>query len=295
MQDVATPVGVARPLNLPLPQLAALRRILRQRANLIGLALLVPVIGLAFAAPLLPLPDPLAVDVTQSLKAPSLTHPLGTDKLGRDLLARVLAGARTSLIVGFSVAVLAVSAGVVLGTLSGFMGRFFDTVIMSVIDVLLAFPGLLLAIAMVAVFGAGVVQVIVAIAVSDIPRAVRLQRSLVLSLKQRQFIDAARMASASKRWLLVKHVIPNTLAPMLVVGSIYAANAILVEASLSFLGLGITPPAPSWGNIIRDGQQYLEHAWWISTFPGLAILVVAFGLHMLSDGAREILDPSERS
>jgi peptide/nickel transport system permease protein len=147
---------------------------------------------------------------------------------------------------------------------------------------------------MVAVFGAGVWQVILAIAISDIPRAIRLQRSLVLSLKSRPYIDAARMAHAPTWWLLARHVIPNTLAPMLVVGSIYAANAILVEASLSFLGLGITPPSPSWGNIIREGQQYLERAWWVSTFPGIAILIVSIGLHLTADGIRERLDPSLR-
>jgi peptide/nickel transport system permease protein len=228
------------------------------------------------------------------MQAPSADHPLGTDKIGRDLLSRIVGGARTSLLVGFSVGIIAVSAGVVLGTISGFMGSFIDNAVMAVVDVFLAFPGLLLAIAMVAVFGPGVWQVILAISISDIPRAIRLQRSLVLGLKSRPFIDAARMAHAPPWWLLVRHVVPNTLAPMLVVGSIYAANAILVEASLSFLGLGITPPSPSWGNIIREGQLYLERAWWVSTFPGVAILVVSIGLHLTADGVRERLDPSSR-
>jgi peptide/nickel transport system permease protein len=220
---------------------------------------------------------------------------LGTDKLGRDLLARLLAGARTSLMVGFSVAAIAVGAGIVLGTASGFLGRYMDSAVMAVVDVFLSFPGLLLAIAMVAVFGVGLWQVILAIAISDIPRAVRLQRSMVLGLKTRPFIDAARMAHAPTSWLMVRHVIPNTVAPMLVVASIYAANAILVEASLSFLGLGITPPEPSWGNIIREGQNYLERAWWVSTIPGVAILILSIGLHLMADGIRESVDPSMRS
>ena len=293
MQNIATPV--LKPFRLPLPDMSALRRLMGHKLNMLGLAIIVPFIVLALAAPILPIPDPLETAPAQSLKAPSMDHPMGTDRLGRDILSRTLAGARTSLMVGFSVAAIAVTAGVVLGTLAGFMGRVFDGAIMAVVDVFLSFPGLLLAIGMVAVFGAGMWQVILAIAVSDIPRAIRLQRSLVLSLKNRPYIDAARLAHAPTWWILVRHVVPNTIAPMLVVASIYAANAILVEASLSFLGLGITPPEPSWGNIIRDGQQYLERAWWISTFPGLAILVVSVGLHFMADGVRESMDPSLRS
>jgi peptide/nickel transport system permease protein len=290
--NIATPVGYRK--TLALPDLSGLRRLLGHQRSLLGLAIVLPFLVIAIAAPVLPLPDPLATNPQESLRAPSLEHPLGTDKIGRDQLSRIVAGARTSLLVGFAVGAIAVSTGIVLGTISGFMGRFVDSVVTSVVDVFLAFPGLLLAIAMVAVFGPGIWQVILAISISDIPRAIRLQRSLVLSLKSRPYIDAARMAHAPAWWLLARHVVPNTLAPMLVVGSIYAANAILVEASLSFLGLGITPPSPSWGNIIREGQQYLERAWWVSTFPGVAILIISIGLHLTADGVRERLDPSLR-
>jgi peptide/nickel transport system permease protein len=199
------------------------------------------------------------------------------------------------LFVGFVASTAAITIGMFLGTVAGFLGRAVDGLIMMVVDIFLAFPGLLLTIAMVAVFGAGMWQVILAITISDIPRTIRLQRSLVLGLKTRPYIDAARMAHAPTPWLLVKHVIPNTIAPMLVVGSLYMANAILTEASLSFLGLGINPPAPSWGNLIREGQPYLQNAWWISTVPGIAIVIVSLGLHFLSDGIRESLDPSLRS
>jgi peptide/nickel transport system permease protein len=294
-QDVVTPIGVPGAFRLPLPDLSTLRRLLGHRRNLIGLSILLPVVFLAFAAPLLPIPGPLAAQPEASLSSPSADHFFGTDRLGRDLFSRTLAGARTSLTVGFVVAAGALIVGIILGTVSGFMGKFFDGLIMAIVDILLSFPGLLLAIGMVAVFGSGLWQVILAIMFADIPRAIRLQRSLVLSLKSRPYMEAARMASAPTWWLLIRHAIPNTLAPMLVVGSVYAANAILVEASLSFLGLGITPPEPSWGNIIREGQAYLQRAWWISTFPGLAILVVALSLHFISDGVRESLDPSMRS
>lgn len=290
--NIATPVGVRKPVTVRLPDLTGLRRMLGHRRSLIGFAIVLPFIFLAVAAPLLPIADPLATNPAQSLQAPGLSeHPLGTDKIGRDVLSRIIAGARTSLVVGFSVAAIAVSFGIVLGTVAGFMSKLVDGAIMSVVDIFLAFPGLLLAIGMVAVFGAGTWQVILAISISDIPRAIRLQRSLVLSLKQRPFIDAARMAHAPTWWLLVRHVVPSTLAPMLVVASIYAANAILIEASLSFLGLGITPPEPSWGNLIREGQTYLETGWWISTFPGIAILIISIGLHLMADGIRERLDP----
>lgn len=292
--NIATPVGIRRPFSIPFPDLSGLGRVLGHKRSIIGLCIVMPFVFLAVASPILPIADPLATNPSVSLQAPSLDHPLGTDKIGRDQLSRIIAGARTSLLVGFSVATVAVSFGIVLGTVSGFMSRVVDGFIMSIVDVFLAFPGLLFAISMVAVFGAGTWQVILAISISDIPRAIRLQRSLVLGLKSRSFIDAARMAHAPTWWLLTRHVVPTTVAPMLVVGSIYAANAILIEASLSYLGLGITPPEPSWGNIIREGQTYLESGWWISTFPGIAILVISVGLHLMADGIRERLDPMLR-
>ena len=165
---------------------------------------------------------------------------------------------------------------------------------MSVVDIFLAFPSLLLAIGLVSVVGTGLVPVILAIAIADVPRFIRLQRSLVLSLRSRAYIDAARTVKASQWWLMSRHIVPNTIAPLLVAASIAAANAILVEASLSFLGLGIMPPSPSLGNIIRDGQLYLQQAWWISTMPGVVILAIALSLHFLSDGIREALDPRAR-
>nr|WP_280875118.1 MULTISPECIES: ABC transporter permease [unclassified Paenibacillus] len=198
------------------------------------------------------------------------------------------------MLVGISVAAIALVFGIVLGTISGFFGKTVDRVIMGIVDIFLAFPSLLLAIGLVAVMGAGTIPVICAIALADVPRFIRLQRSLVLSLKSRTFIDAARTVNASQGWLMAKHIVPNTIAPLLVAASIAAANAILVEASLSFLGLGILPPAPSLGNIIRDGQLYLQQAWWISTLPGVVILLIAIALHFLSDGIREALDPKAR-
>lgn len=266
----------------------------RNRKAMWALIILAPIVLLSLLAPILPLQAPLETNVRQSLLTPSLEHPFGTDKLGRDVFSRTLSGIKVSLIVGLAVAGIALLFGVVLGTLSGFFGKAVDRIVMGIVDIFLAFPSLLLAIGMVAVLGAGTIPVICAIALADVPRFIRLQRSLVLTLKSRTFIDAARTVNASQRWIMVKHIIPNTIAPLLVAASIAAANAILVEASLSFLGLGILPPAPSLGNIIRDGQLYMQQAWWISTMPGVVILLIAISLHFLSDGIREALDPKAR-
>jgi peptide/nickel transport system permease protein len=257
----------------------------------LALLILVPVLLFTILAPVLPIQKPLETNLRAMMQFPSIEHVFGTDKMGRDIFSRTLAGVQVSLMVGFSVAAIALLCGMILGTLAGFYGGLADRAIMTVVDIFLAFPSLLLAIGLVSVMGTGIVPVILAISLADVPRFIRLQRSQVLSLRSRAFIDAARTIDASQYWLMTRHVVPNTLAPMLVAASIAAANAILVEASLSFLGLGIMPPQPSLGNIVRDGQTYLEQAWWISTLPGVVILLIAVGLHFLSDGVRELLDP----
>jgi peptide/nickel transport system permease protein len=276
------------------PALRALAPDRLNRKMAIALAILAPILTLTVFAAWLPLQAPLETNLRAMMQAPSLTHPFGTDRMGRDILSRTLSGIRVSLFVGFSVAGIALLFGIVLGTLAGFFGKTVDRLIMVVVDIFLAFPSLLLAIGLVAIMGTGLVPVIVAISLADVPRFIRLQRSLVLSLRSRAYIDAARTVRASQWWLMSRHVLPNTIAPLLVAASIAAANAILVEASLSFLGLGIMPPEPSLGNLIRDGQTYLEQAWWISTLPGAVILLIAVSLHFLSDGIREALDPRSR-
>ena len=257
----------------------------------LALLILIPILVLTILAPVLPILKPLETNLRAMMQFPSIEHPFGTDKMGRDIFSRTLAGVQISLLVGFSVAAIALAFGMVLGTLAGFYGGWLDRAIMTVVDIFLAFPSLLLAIGLVSVMGTGIVPVIMAISLADVPRFIRLQRSQVLSLRSRAFIDAARTVDASQYWLMTRHIVPNTIAPLLVAARIAAANAILVEASLSFLGLGIMPPQPSLGNIVRDGQTYLEQAWWISTLPGVVILLIAIGLHFLSDGVRELLDP----
>lgn len=286
MADLAldTPVAVLDP-----PRPVRRRRRGADRGWVAGVVVLGAIVLAALLLPVLPLPAPTAPDPLSSMQPPSAEHLLGTDRLGRDVLSRVLAGARVSLLVGAVSAVLSVLIGMVVGTVAGFSSRAVDSGTMAINNVFLSFPSLLLAIAMVAVFGAGVWQVVLAIVIGDAPQAIRMQRSMVLSLKSRPYMDAARMAAAPTWWLLVRHVVPNTVAPMVVLSSIYAASAIVTESALSFLGLGVVPPTPSWGNIMADGRPYLQEAWWISAFPGIAIVVVSIALHLLSDGLRQKL------
>lgn len=295
MADLSLPATPTRKSGLlAVGSAIARHRFLSHPKVRLALVLLVPILLLTIFAPVLPIQKPLETNLRAMMQFPSIEHVFGTDKMGRDIFSRTLAGVQISLLVGFSVAAIALVFGMVLGTLAGFYGGMIDRAIMTVVDIFLAFPSLLLAIGLVSVMGTGIVPVILAISLADVPRFIRLQRSQVLSLRSRAFIDAARTVDASQYWLMTRHIVPNTLAAMLVAASIAAANAILVEASLSFLGLGIMPPQPSLGNIVRDGQTYLEQAWWISTLPGVVILLIAVGLHFLSDGVRELLDPRSR-
>lgn len=295
MADLSLPATPTRKSGLlAFGSAIARHRFLSHPKVRLALVLLVPILLLTIFAPVLPIQKPLETNLRAMMQFPSIEHVFGTDKMGRDIFSRTLAGVQISLLVGFSVAAIALVFGMVLGTLAGFYGGIIDRAIMTVVDIFLAFPSLLLAIGLVSVMGTGIVPVILAISLADVPRFIRLQRSQVLSLRSRAFIDAARTVDASQYWLMTRHIVPNTLAAMLVAASIAAANAILVEASLSFLGLGIMPPQPSLGNIVRDGQTYLEQAWWISTLPGVVILLIAVGLHFLSDGVRELLDPRSR-
>ncbi len=294
MTEEIVALPTRRPLDVSsLPIQGLLRLVSNSRVQL-ALAILMPIIFLTIFRSVLPLPGPLDTNLRAMMQPPSIEHLFGTDRMGRDLLSRTLAGVQISMFVGFAVAMLALAVGLVMGTLSGFFGGVVDRVTMAITDIFLAFPSLLLAIGLVSVMGTGMLPVVLAISLSDVPRFIRLQRSLVLTLRTRAYIDAARTVKASQFWLMTRHIVPNTIAPLLVAASIAAANAILVEAGLSFLGLGIMPPEPSLGNLIRDGQSYLEQAWWISTLPGVVILLIAIGLHFLSDGIRQVLDPRSR-
>ena len=229
------------------------------------------------------------------LQGPSLSHPFGTDELGRDVLSRVLIAARASLLVGLVSVGIALTAGVVLGLVAGFYGRRVDDVVMRLMDMLFAFPAILLAIAILAVLGPGIVNVMIAIGVVYTPIFARITRASVLSVREEVYVRAARSLGVGDLRLLRLHVLPNVLAPIIVQTSLSLAFAILSEAALSFLGLGVQPPDPSWGRMLLEGRGFVEQAWWMGVFPGIAIFVTVLSFNVVGDALRDALDPRQRS
>jgi peptide/nickel transport system permease protein len=252
--------------------------------------------GLVVAAVLGPALAPYGendVAVVDRLQGPSLDHPFGTDELGRDVLSRVLVAARISLVVGLVSVGIALVAGVALGLVAGFYGRWVDDVVMRVMDMLFAFPAILLAIAILAVLGPGVTNVMIAIGVVYTPIFARITRASVLSVREEVYVRAARSLGVGDLRLLRLHVLPNVLAPIIVQTSLSLAFAILSEAALSFLGLGIQPPQPSWGRMLYDGRGFVEDAWWLGFFPGAAIFLTVLAFNVVGDALRDVLDPRQ--
>lgn len=259
-----------------------------------GFVIVVAVLLVALAAPAIAPHDPVANNLTQRLRAPSLQHLFGTDDFGRDVFSRVVWGTRISLLVAAIVVTIAALGGAFIGLVAGYLGGRVDDIVMRVVDVLLAFPAILLALAVMAALGSSLVNVIIAVAVAFLPRFARLQRAVVLTVRERDFVTAAEALGGSRRRILWRHVMPNCLAPVIVMSTVSAADAILVEASLSFLGLGVQPPAPTWGAVISDGRSFLQNAPWISGLSGFAIMLTVLGLNLVGDGARDVLDPTLR-
>jgi peptide/nickel transport system permease protein len=272
----------------------ALKRLLRNFAFTAGLLLTVLLIVVAMAAPLLSPFDPNAQDTSRRLEAPSRQHLLGLDDLGRDVLSRIVWGARVSLRVGFSVVIVASLIGVALGAISGYFGGWADTIIMRTTDILLAFPGILLAIAMVAVLGPSLNNVILALATIGWVGYARLVRGQVLKVREMEYVTAARALGARSARVIVRHVLPNVINPVIVMATLGLAGAILSEAALSFLGLGVQPPTPSWGAMLTSGRRYLGLANHLAIFPGAAIMAAVMGLNFLGDGLIDALDPKYR-
>jgi ABC-type dipeptide/oligopeptide/nickel transport system permease subunit len=271
-----------------------LRRFVRNRGAVIGAAVLLLIVLVALAAPLLAPYDPLAQDPTLSLQPPELLHPFGTDTLGRDMLSRVIIGSRQSLMVAVIAISIAASAGTLIGLLSGFYEGWLDLALQRLIDIQLAFPGILLAMVIVAVLGAGLGNAMLAVGISLIPAYARMVRGSVLSTKPNAYIDAARVIGCGDLRLILVHILPNVAAPILVLSTVGVAWAILIGSSLSFLGLGAQPPFAEWGRDLSEGRNYLSVAWWISTFPGLAIMFTILSVNLLGDGLRDTLDPRLR-
>jgi peptide/nickel transport system permease protein len=272
-------------------------RVPRDRLALLGLAVIALSAVLATLAPALAPADPARNDLLARLTPPawmaggSWQHPLGTDTLGRDVVSRLLHGARVSLIVGFSAVIVAGVLGVLLGLVSGYYGGRLDDVLMRLGDVQLAFPALVLAIAVLAVVGSGLGNVVLVLGVTGWVTYARIARGETLSLRHREFVEGARALGARDAEILWRHVLPNVLPSITVVATFSVARTIIAEASLSFLGLGIPPPAPSWGAMLDEGRNYLTTGWWLALFPGLAILAVVLGINVVGDWLRDTLDP----
>jgi peptide/nickel transport system permease protein len=268
-----------------------IKRFLRNKLALLGLAVVVIVVLTSLGAGVVAPFNPLKLSISNRIQAPSAEHFFGTDHFGRDILSRVLYGGRVSLWVGVMSVVCAAVVGIILGAVGGYFGGRIDDGIVLLMDAMISFPSVLLAIGLMAVMGPGVKNIIIALALVGIPTYGRVVRGSVLSIRQKEYIEAARNAGSGHLKIIFLHVLPNTMAPLIVVTTIGVANAILIEAALSFLGLGVPPPAPSWGNILADGRNFISQAPWLTIFPGLAITFSVLGFNTLGDGLRDVLDP----
>jgi peptide/nickel transport system permease protein len=268
------------------------RYLLRDKKALAGFIVLVILIVSALTAPLVAPHDPNAMDY-EMIEAPSLAHPLGTDDLGRDLLSRLIYGSRISLFVGVSTVLMALVVGVGLGVAGGYFGGWLDFLIMRYIDLQWAFPNFIIAVYLVAVFGTGLSNVIVAISLAFIDDFARVARGMVLTIREEQYIDAARTIGASNSRIMWRHILPNTMAPIIVLATVSVSYAILAEAGLSFLGLGVQSSTPTWGLILADSRSFISRAWWLGVFPGLFIMITVLSVNFLGDAIRDILDVRE--
>src|SRR5438094_863113 len=268
-------------------------RFFRTRGAVVGVVIVAGILRLALAAPILARHNPLFLDADVRLQAPNAAYPFGTDNQGRDTYSRVVFGARLSLLVGVGVALLTVVIGTSVGLLAGFYRRF-DNVVMRVMDGLMAFPGVILAIAIMAAIGPRVENVIFSLTVVYMPRLARVIRSAVLQLREQQYVEAAQAIGVGAPRLLVRHILPTCMAILIVQSTFIFADAVLGEASLSFLGAGTPPEIPSWGNMLGDARQYLARAPWTMLAPGAALMLAVLGLNLLGDGVRDLLDPRLR-
>jgi peptide/nickel transport system permease protein len=274
-----------------------LRRLARRRTALFGLAVVAAVALTAILAPLVSPFDPLEQDIGQRLREPGWqdahgrVHPLGTDHLGRDILARIIYGSRVALLVGIAAVAISGVLGLMIGLVAGYFGGRVDDFFMRLADIQLAVPFILLAIAIIGVLGPSLQNIIIVIGVSSWVVYARVVRGEVLSIREREFVQAAIALGGRNGRIVLRHVLPNAFTPWLVVATLDMARVIVLESALSFLGLGVQPPTPTWGGMLADGRVYLSTAWWLATFPGLAILVTVLGINLFGDGLRDTLDP----
>jgi peptide/nickel transport system permease protein len=273
------------------------RRLARRRTSLFGLVVVAVVVLTALAAGFVTPFDPVEQNIGERLKAPltrdadGRVHLLGTDHLGRDILARIVFGARPALLVGFAAVAISGVLGMLSGLVAGYFGGRVDDILMRLADIQLAFPFILLAIAVIGVLGPSLTTIICVIGVSSWVVYARIVRGAALSLREREFVQAAQALGSRDGRILLRHVLPNVFTPWLVVATLDMARVIVIESALSFLGLGVQPPTPTWGGMLADGRVYISTAWWLATFPGLAILITVLGINLFGDGLRDTLDP----
>lgn len=267
------------------------RRFARNKMGMLGLCILVVMIFVVLLAPVLA-PEGYDLQIlSDSLKAPSGEHLLGTDNLGRDILARIIWGARYSLSVGVISVAIAATIGAVLGVVAGFYGGTTETVVMRVLDVFMGIPPILLALSVAAALGGGLMNLMIAVSISSVPSFARIVRASVLSVKDQEFVEAARCTGCSSMRIMFKYVFPNCLSPLIVQATLGVASAILAASTMSFIGLGLQPPIPEWGAMLSVGRSYIRQAWWTCTFPGIMIALTVFALNVFGDGMRDALDP----
>jgi peptide/nickel transport system permease protein len=266
----------------------------KNRGAVIGSAVLIFLVLITLFANWIAPYDPITVVPRDSQQPPSRTHFMGTDLLGRDILSRVIFGARLSLLIGLASVCIGATIGTIVGLGAGYYGGWLEAVIMRVVDAMLAFPGILLALTVIVGLGTGIVNVMIAVGVATIPGYARLTRGTVLSAKENVYVEAARVMGCSSTRIMFRHILPNVIAPVIVLSTLRFGIAILSAAGLSFLGLGAQPPTPEWGLMVSMGRTYLGKAWWMSTFPGLAITVAVVAINLVGDGLREALDPKLR-
>ena len=280
------------------PLLNGVRRLRSRKAPLLPFVIVLAFILVAIFAPLLVLHNPVGVNLPDIVKPPfwqsdgSFTYPLGTDQLGRDVFSRIIYGARISFVVALSVILLGASVGTIVGLLSGYMGKRVDDVLMRLTDAQLSIPMIFLALTLVGVLGANLQNIIIVIAITSWPRYARLIRAETLSLKEQPFVDLAVVAGCKDRRILLRHILPNVVPSMIVLATLDIPRVILFEAMLSFLGLGIQPPTPSWGGMISDGRAYMTVAWWMVTLPGITLVIVALACNLIGDWFRDTVDPT---
>ncbi|WP_347266614.1 ABC transporter permease subunit [Paracoccus sp. (in: a-proteobacteria)] len=293
MSAVNTNAATANRTRKPFAEFC--RRFMRQKVALVSLAFLTLLVAVAILAPLIAPFDPAEPDYNNVLAGPSALHWAGTDAYGRDIFSRIIWGARISLTVGFLSVSLGALVGVSLGIVAGYRGGWIDSAVMRLCDLLLAFPGILLAIAVIAILGPGITNVIYAVAVFSVPVFARLARGTALQLKGAVYVDAARAVGVKDRVIMLRHILPGTLPNVIVYFSMRVGTSILTAAALSFIGLGAQPPSPEWGAMLADGRSYMGVADHLTLFPGLAIFLTVLGFNLLGDGLRDALDPKLRS